>query len=63
MWLQWSCPNTSRVCRLKGMETNCRGYHLRKEKTCGCGKTQTSRSPPDMSVHWGEAVTVTPSPK
>ena len=27
------------------------------------GTTQTSRSRPDMSVHWGEAVKVTPPAK
>ena len=27
------------------------------------GTTQTSRSRPDMSVHWGEAVKVTPRSK
>jgi len=27
------------------------------------GTTQTSRSRPDMSVHWGEAVKGTPRPK
>ncbi len=27
------------------------------------GTTQTSRSRPDMSVHWGEAVKVTPHSK
>jgi hypothetical protein len=26
----------------------------------GFGTTQTSRARPDMSVHWGEAVKVTP---
>jgi hypothetical protein len=29
----------------------------------GAGTTQTSRSLPDMSVHWGEAVKVTPRSK